>query len=164
MRRTLVIVPIMAVLLLLVHWRPSRQVRLHQEHLFEAVASRDWKKVGKFVASDYSDRWQQTREKVLAHLPIAFRDFITCTIVSTDESLQWRDGACLSSARIRVIGKGGPMSQIVVDTFARLTGPFTLTWKRQSWKPWDWALASVDQPQLDVPPDSQFEEAQGLIP
>jgi hypothetical protein len=156
LRRALVVVPILAVLLLLIHWRPTRQVRLHQEHLFEAVGSRDWKKVGGFLAADYKDRWGQTREVALQRLPQAFQDFLSCSVESEKRSIEWQDGACIFKSRIRILGSGGGIARYVMAELDQLTEPFALTWRQQSWLPWDWALVSVDQPQLKFSPDFEM--------
>jgi len=33
---------------------------------------------------------------------------------------------------------------------AELKEPFSFTWRQVSWKPWDWKLVRVDQPELEI--------------
>jgi hypothetical protein len=151
LRRALIASAILVVLLMFLNWRPSRQVRLHQEHLLEAVGKRDWKKVGGFFAPDFKDRWGQSREVALRRLPQAFQDFLACSVEGGERSLEWHDGSGIVQARIRILGSGGGLARFVMEQVNQLSEPFTLTWRKQSWKPWDWALVSVDQPQIEIP-------------
>ena len=141
---------------LAIHWRPARQVRLHQEHLLQAIGDRNWKKVHTFVSSDYHDRWGQTGNTLLAHLPQVFGNFLACGVLQTPVSQAWPDGTCAVSSRIRIVGSGGPIAQFVIDQCQSLRAPFTFKWRHRSWKPWDWALIEVDQPELEIPADTEM--------
>jgi len=151
LRRVLAIAAVLAVVLLALHWRPSRQVRLHQQHLLEAVGNRDWKKVGGFFAQDYKDHWGQTREEALRRAPQAFQDFLACGVESERPSLEWRDGAGVTTERIRIVGSGGALARLVMEQVNGLREPFVFEWRKQGWLPWDWALVSVDQPEISIP-------------
>jgi hypothetical protein len=37
------------------------------------------------------------------------------------------------------------------DEVNALREPFTMTWRKKSWKPWDWELIRVEQPELRIP-------------
>lgn len=149
LRRILIAAPLVLGLLLALHWRPGRQVRLHQEHFLRAVEDRNWAKVGDFVAPDYRDHWQQDRKQLLENLPPVFGDFLACGILERDVTLAWKDGAGMIASRLEVVGSGGPIAQAVIDRTAGLKQPFALIWRRQSWKPWTWKLVSAGQPELD---------------
>lgn len=137
--------------LLILHWLPARQVRLHQRHFLTAVENRDWKRVREFLAADYRDRWNPDRSALLAQLPAAFQDFLACGIPA-DEGTLGRDGTALVlSTRLRVVGSGGPIAQYLMQQSETLSQPFAFTWKREGWMPWSWRLASVDQPELEAP-------------
>lgn len=130
------------------HWSPDRQVRLHQRDFLRAVESRNWSKVGEFVARDYRDAWGQSRGDLLGGLPDGFRDFLACGIlvedpevVRTPEGRQWR-------GRIRVVGSGGPIAQTVMQTSEELREPFRFEWRQTGRAPWAWQLVAVSQPEL----------------
>jgi hypothetical protein len=148
---------IVAISLLAWHWSPGRQVELHQGDLCDAVGDRNWKRVGSLLATDYHDRWGQDRTTILARLPQAFMDFLACGVLEDHLSLTWRNGACDLAAHIRIVGSGGPLAQAIMEQSTQLTEPFHFQWKKQSWKPWDWKLVSVDQPQVEIPDESEFQ-------
>lgn len=149
--RLAAIILLAAALLLAWHWHAGRQVHLHQQHFLETVGDRNWKKAADFLAADYRDRWGQSRAEVLQRLPQAFQDFLACGVESESESLEWKGGDGIVRARIRIVGSGGPIARFVMEEVGKLEQPFALTWRKQSWKPWDWALVSVDQPQIEIP-------------
>ena len=157
LRCSLTAILIFAGLLLALHWRPGRQVRLHQQHFLRAVEDRNWKKVSAFVAPDFKDRWRQTRSIVLARLPQVFANFLVCGIESSDSLLLWQDGTGVVQSRIRIVGSGGPIAQYIMEEAANLKQPFSFIWRHQSWKPWDWTLVEVDQPELQIPEDTEFQ-------
>lgn len=154
--RAALIGAVLAVLLLALHWRPSRQVRLHQDHLLGAVQDRKWKSVGEFFAEDYKDRWGQTKPDALSALPQAFGDFLACGVISENARITWQEGAPTVHANIRIVGSGGPIAQFVMQQSRALTEPFSFRWRRGSWRPWDWKLVAVDQPQFEVPAEVNF--------
>jgi hypothetical protein len=124
---------------------------LHQQHLLEAVGARDWKKVEGFLAPGYKDRWGQTRAVAMRRLPQAFQDFLACSVEQDVTGFLWKDGTGIVKARLRILGSGGAIARFVMEEVNGLSEPFALSWRCQSWKPWDWALVSVDQPQIEVP-------------
>jgi len=158
LRRLLIAAILLACAVLALHWRPGRQVRLHQQHLQEAVENRNWKKVAGFVAENYSDSWGQSKAIAMQRLPDAFQDFIACGVLAEGASLEWKNGACAFKARIHIVGSGGPLSQLVIQEMDNLRQPFEFQWRRQSWKPWDWALAGVSQPEIPVLKVEQLDQ------
>ena len=131
-------------------WQPARQVRLHQEHLLRAVGKRDWNAVGRFIAAEYHDRWGHDKENVIARSAEVFGQFLFCDIQSEERALAVSDGTATLAARITLGGTGGPIGEYAKQRVNTLTEPFTFKWTRWSWKPWDWALMEVDQPQLEI--------------
>jgi hypothetical protein len=154
LRRFSLVIPAVAVAAVLVwHWLPARQVQLHQRNFEAAVENRDWKRFELFLAPDYADRWGNNRTVLLARLPPAFQDFLALGIQDENATLA-RDGLSLVwSARPKLTGSGGPIAQAIMNHVAELHEPFSFTWKRQSWKPWDWKLVCIAQPELEFPPD-----------
>jgi hypothetical protein len=140
------------------HWRPARQVRLHQEHFLTSIEDRNWKKTASFLSADYHDRWGQTKAIVLARLPQVFGTFLACGLQETPVSTaRAKDGDRMLTSRVRIIGSGGPIAQMVMQQSESLHEPFTFKWRHESWKPWDWALVEVDQPELQIPADLDLE-------
>ena len=141
--------PAVAIFLALL-WQPARQVRLHQEHFLRAVGKRNWADVGQFIGADYHDRWGHDKENVIAQAGQVFGQFLFCEFQSEERSLALADGTGTVLARLTLGGTGGPVAEYAKQRVNTLTEPFTFKWVRRSWKPWDWELTEVDQPQLEV--------------
>ena len=60
------------------------------------------------------------------------------------------DGTGTTRARLILAGRGSPLAEYAVERVARLTQPFTFTWRQRSWKPWDWVLTKMEQPELEI--------------
>ena len=80
-----------------------------------------------------------------------FGQFLFCDIQSEERALSLADGAGTIAARLALGGTGGPIAEYAKQRVNSLTEPFIFKWTRRSWKPWDWELMEVDQPQLDIP-------------
>lgn len=154
----LAVVAILALGALAWHWSPRRQVELHQRTLLRAVENHDWKKFGGLLAADYRDRWGHRREVILGRLPSAFQDFFACGVLQEFPLIETTGGDARVTARARFVGSGGPVAQFLITRSAELRQPFTFSWRRAGWLPWNWELTAVDQPEIEVP------ESNGLLP
>jgi len=137
-------------------WRPERQVRLHTAHLLKAVEGRQWKKVDSFVADNYSDRWSHDKGFVMRASTEVFGQFLFLSIPGQTLQCDISGSTGLTRDRIKITGSGGPIAQIVMETVNRIQAPFVFTWERKSWKPWDWRLIRIDQPELEIPPGTDL--------
>ena len=144
------LVAVASAIFLALLWQPARQVRLHQEHLLRAVGKRNWQAVGRFIAAEYHDRWGHDKENVLAQSAQVFGQFLWCDIQTEERMLAISDGSAALSARLTLAGTGGPLAEYARQRVNVLDAPFTFQWMRRSWKPWDWVLVEVDQPQLEI--------------
>ncbi len=131
-------------------WQPARQVRLHQRHLLRAVEKRNWTNVGKFIGAEYRDRWEHDKENVIARSAQVFGQFLFCNIEAQEHSLHLADGAGTIGVRLTLSGTGSPIADFAKQRVNALTEPFIFKWTHRSWKPWDWELIAVDQPQLEI--------------
>ncbi len=142
------LVLVFAGLLCLWYLRPVQQVRLHQKHLIQAYQGRDWEKVSGFLDANYADRWGHDKAFVLQASREVFAQFVTLEIGSdvADVTTDGQKGQV--STMVRLKGMGGPGAEIVKEHVNGLQKPFTFEWARKSWKPWEWTLVRVDQPEL----------------
>ena len=131
-------------------WQPARQVRLHTAHFLGAVERRQWDRVGKFVADDYSDRWGHDKEFVLRETREVFGQFLFLTIQSDPGTPVIAGREAAVSTPVKLAGNGSPVAQFVVEKVNTLRAPFTFAWRRASWRPWDWQLTHVEQPELEI--------------
>lgn len=132
-------------------WSPARQVRLHQEGLLDAISDRDWKRLGPFIADDYSDRWGHDKGNVLETAGVAFGQFVFLKITLEDPAVNVTGEAGRVISRLNVGGKGGPLAEAVIAAAGDLREPFTFDWQQRSWKPWDWTLVRMEQRELRIP-------------
>lgn len=133
-------------------WQPERQIELHQAHLLTALGDRHWKKVDRFIAPTFTDRVGHDKAWVLRESREVLRQFIALDIKAIDpeiEPLAATPEIGVVRSRLQIIGTGSPIANYAKETVNSSTHPFLFTWKRQSWKPWDWQLTTLDQPILD---------------
>jgi hypothetical protein len=144
---------VVAAFYLVALWQPGRQLRLHQAHFFRALEKRDWERVHRFIAEDYSDRWGHDKEFVLRESREILRQFLFLKVRhELREVATIGDGAEGSvSARVTLEGSGGPLAEIAKAHVASLSQPFVFRWVHRSWKPWDWKLREIDQSELELP-------------
>ena len=129
-------------------WQPERQVRLHTSHFLKKVERRNWAAAGKMMADDYRDRWQHDRASALAEAREVFQQFLFLTIDNRTDTCDLAPDSATTRTFIKIRGNGGPLAQIVMERVNLLREPFVLGWRHASWKPWDWKLTGVDQPEL----------------
>jgi hypothetical protein len=135
-------------------WSAENQVRLHSEHLVHQVERRSWSAVENFVAADYHDQWNDDRPRLLSRLRLVGRFFFDLTITASDAHTEKHSDSGTWQARVQMTGRGEAASEITARVNS-LTTPFRLTWRQQSWKPWDWQLVGVTNETLDLP-DGDF--------
>ncbi|HEX5177680.1 MAG TPA: hypothetical protein VFV83_11645 [Chthoniobacteraceae bacterium] len=132
-------------------WQPQRQLRLHQANLLRAVEKRDWERVATFFADDYSDRWGHDKASVIERAREVFRQFLFVKIRHAITTIDRLNDSASVAASIKIDGSGGPLAQFAEERVDALRDPFVFRWSKQSWKPWDWKLREVNQPELEIP-------------
>jgi len=129
---------------------PGRRLARCQDHLLQAAGDRNWNRVRSLMADDYRDAWGQDREQAVAQASEALRNFLVLEILSEDTTAERRDRDAVISARLRLRGKGNAIGEQIIAGANSLESHFQFAWRRKSWKPWDWKLVSVSQPQFDT--------------
>ena len=103
------------------------------------------------LSATYRDRWQHDRAGVVAHSREVLGHFATLTILREPRGLRAESGTWFLSEKIVLRGFGDPLAMAAREAVGALHGPFVMEWRPRTWKPWDWELQSVIQPELDVP-------------
>ncbi len=129
---------------------PDRQLDRAQIRLVSAVEGRDWKAVESIMADDYRDAWGFDRAKAIELGSELLRHFFVLGIESEGTTLEITDNSGTVRSVIRLSGNGTAIAQAVLAEANLLEAPFEFTWRRVSWKPWDWRLMSVNQPEVPV--------------
>ncbi len=132
-------------------WQPERQVARHTENFLHAVEHKNWSRVADFIGSDYHDQWDNDRARVLERARDSFRylrgfrmNFSTATIKTNRRCATW-------TGRITIEGGEGEFMSEVKERVNSLARPFELEWRQLSAWPWDWKLARVSNPDLQIP-------------
>ena len=137
-------------------WQPDRQVHLHSIHLVTAVEQKDWATVEEFLAIDYQDQWGHDRELALSRLRQVLH-YARNLHIDSQQTIASATGAeGRWSARIRIEAEDNEIAAIIKGNVNALEEPFELSWRRQSWKPWDWKLVRVTNAALELPTGSGF--------
>ena len=145
-----------AVLLLAALWmrswlQPERQIPRAQARFLSAIEGRDFDAMAALLAPDYRDRWRHDKATVVARCREVFGQFATLTIEREKRGLRADGDRWLLSEKIRLKGLGGQYAMAAREAVNALREPFVTEWRRRSWKPWDWELKSVAQPEIEVP-------------
>ncbi len=131
--------------------QPERQIPRAQARFLSAIESRDFGAMSAMIAADYRDRWAHDRATVIARCREVFGQFATLTIERENRDLHVDGDRWLLSEKIRLKGLGGPLAMAAREAMNALREPFVTEWRRRSWKPWDWELKSVAQPEIELP-------------
>ncbi len=131
-------------------WQPDRQLLLHQAHFRRAVERRDWGRVEAMLDPAYADRWGYTRATGVREARRWLGQFFALTITATPAGDQLTAAGGTITERWTIDGPGAEGAEMVKDNVNALRAPFVFQWKHGSWKPWDWTLVRVDNPELNL--------------
>ncbi len=147
-------IAVLALAIWLIWWsRPERQVRRAQGRLLGALESRDYPALARLMAEDYSDAWEHDKANVLRRAPRVFDQFLLLEVGGEISSAAQQGTDWIVTQKIVVKGIGGALAMYARDEVNGLKQPFVMRWRKRSWKPWDWELTRVEQPELRVPSD-----------
>ena len=135
----------------LVWWlQPDHRLRAQVENLLEALEEADRSGLENLLNPAYADPWHDSRAETIDNAIEASKQFYTLKITPGDLRLAGRDDdfTATVSFRPRLEGEGTPVAPMIRERVAKLDQPFTLTWRRQAWKPWSWTLHRVENPSL----------------
>jgi hypothetical protein len=131
-------------------WQPERQVRKHTEALLEACEDRDWEEFRALLAEDYTDRWGHDKTEAAERARQVFAQFLFLKLAARSLEVEEAEATGLARAHLELQGRGGPLAELAIQRVAELKQPFTFRWQQRSWKPWDWQLVQVEQPELRI--------------
>ena len=132
-------------------WGAEHQVQLHSDHLLRAVEDKNWSKFATFVGEDYQDQWGQDHALVLERTRDVFRYVRGIRLVPSNALVQAGGGQATWQAKITIEGDNSELAALMKERVNPLPTPFTLEWRNQSWKPWDWKLVRVSNAGLEIP-------------
>jgi hypothetical protein len=131
-------------------WQPAKQVRLHSENFIRQIEKRNWLAADEFLAADYHDDWGHDREAIRNRLRLVLRVFSSLTIAASEPQVSADSPVGWWSAKVQIAGTGSEFTPEIISRVNRLTDPFVLHWRHESWRPWDWRLVRVSNPSLEI--------------
>ena len=140
--KKLLLLPIGAVVLWSVwFYQPDRQLERRHRKLITAVESRNWKKLSAMTTDDFHAGLYDKAEAFETGKEL-FRPFFSVQLTEHDKT---RNGNVITSL-IRMEGKGAAFANEIVLLINQQKEPVVFTWRRMSWKPWDWKLFNAEHP------------------
>jgi hypothetical protein len=129
---------------------PGRRLAQCQESLLKAAGDRNWKKFRAFLDDDFRSAWGQNRDEAVQQASEVLGNFLVLEILSEGTSVERNGRDATISARLRLRGKGNAVGEAIISHANSMESQFQFAWTRKSWKPWDWKLVSVNQPEIDT--------------
>lgn len=139
-----------AIIWLVVEMQPRHQAAKAFDTLIASAEARNWKSFRSVISNQYRDQWGMGADQLVEGASEALRQFFTLDIQMTQPQLTVVGNSAEVRCRPRLTGTGTPLAQMLVDRSAALQQDTVLTFRRESWKPWDWKLVSVAQPEVDL--------------
>lgn len=125
------------------------QVIHQQTHFLKLTEQRKWPELYLLMTPDYKDQWGQPREQALGCMKQLLGAFFIFNIDTKFLEVSVDGKTAKAAAIFKISGNGAGVSQMVVDTVNHLKQPFVFVWKKEGWKPGDWKLATIEQPELE---------------
>jgi len=129
---------------------PSRGVERAWHGLLDDIEGNDIEDVAAAIDSGYADAWGLKREEVVNVVETMRRQFLTCSITrdaARERTVSADKRRATIRAVVRVDGTGSPIAQMIVQASQQGEVRTTFEWVRRSWKPWDWTLVRIENPQ-----------------
>ena len=138
----------LALWLALPFFSPARGVERSWDALLDALADNDLERFGSFLGEDYADGFGFDRAEALKLASEVRRHFVICTIrrERSELVLDPLKKSAVTRGLIRLGGQGSPVAQGAIQASQSTDTPTAFRWRRNSWKPWDWRLTSIDNP------------------
>jgi hypothetical protein len=125
------------------------QVSKQQSALLRVIEKRKWPEINLLIAPDYKDQWDQSRDQSLSVMKQLLGGFFVFTIDMKSLEVSVDGKTAKASGTMKMTGSGAGVSAMVMDAVNKLNQPFSFTWRKDGWKPSDWKLVSIAQPELE---------------
>src|SRR3954454_17867182 len=111
-------------------WGAEHQVRLHTNHLLQAMENKSWPKFSTFIADDYHDQWKQDRALLLERTGTVFTYLRGVHIQATSPTVQVENGVGKWQGNIKLETSDNEFAAVMKERVNLLPTPFTLEWRR----------------------------------
>ncbi|MFV0415740.1 MAG: nuclear transport factor 2 family protein [Chthoniobacterales bacterium] len=134
-------------------WQPKRQVEKALQRTLAAVENKDGVDLAAQIANDYSDEWGFNRPQAVEYASQGLKQFFWITIVPQNTNIEIDGDTATITCNLLFEGHGTSLAQIALDRAQALKEPFVFSFRRESWKPWDWKISSASQPEVQINPN-----------
>lgn len=138
---------LLVALLLGIPWlSPTRGAERAWKNLVTAIQDNDQAELATYLGNDYKDGFGLDREGALKLVATVRGQFIVCTIrfEQPETVMDVNKRVAITRARILLHGQGTPLATAAIQASQASQTPTEFRWRRNSWKPWDWRLVSVE--------------------
>ena len=145
---------------------PERGVQRTWSAVLTAIEDNDRTALASLLGPDYRDGFDLDREAALELIATVRGQFLVCTVRRERPELVMAtdNRAATARALIRLGGNGTPIATAAIQASAASQTPTTFRFRRNSWKPWDWRLVSVENPDAARGLARFRREAASLLP
>ena len=125
----------------------SRGVERAWDDFLSALEENDMTELGRLLGDDYADGFGLDRAGCLKLATSVRGQFLVCTVrrEQSEIVLDPSKKSAVTRGLIRLGGQG-PGAEIIIQASNSSQTPTAFRWRRNSWKPWDWRLVSIDNP------------------
>ncbi len=149
-RRVLLVVGIVVLAfglwLALPFFSAGRGVERAWDGVLEAIADNDMTAFGEYLGEDYADGFGHDRAEAIKLAAAVRGHFAVCTLRREQSELVLDPSkkSAVTRGLVRLGGQGSPVAQAAIQASEASQTPTAFRWRRNSWKPWDWRLVSID--------------------
>ena len=138
---------VLALWIALPFFSASRGIERTWDKFLSAVEDNDMTALGRILGDDYADGFGQNRAECLKLAASVRKQFVVCTVrrEHSELVLDPSNKSAVTRAFIRLGGQG-PGAEVIIQAANSSQTPTAFRWRRNSWKPWDWRLVSIDNP------------------
>ena len=124
----------------------SRGVERAWDDFLSALEDNDMTELGRLLGDDYADGFGLDRAECLKLAASIRGQFVVCTVrrEQSELVLDPSNKSAVTRGFIRLGGQGSPAAQAAIQASTSSQTPTAFRWRRNSWKPWDWRLVSID--------------------
>jgi hypothetical protein len=128
---------------------PDQHLRATQEKLIRAAERRDWDEVRAWMMDSYCDSTGADPEGSVEMAREALAGFFILEIQHEVKAVELHGSeAGTLRCTMRLEGKGGGVSDLVVATVNSMNAPWEFDWVRVGRWPWDWKLQAMRHEEL----------------
>lgn len=145
---------------------PERGVQRTWSAVLTAIEDNDRTALATLLGPDYHDGFDLDREAALELLGTVRGQFLVCTVrrESPELVMATDSRAATTRALIRLDGHGTPIANAAVQASRASQTPTSFRFRRNSWKPWDWRLVAIENPDAARHLARFRREASSLLP